>query len=677
MKEAQKLAKNPVLGKLEGASDDLYAWAASRVAREPNLDYDHLLIEMATYGLGELAKEAADLLEGDRGARAGSARLTVQEAVWDGGGPGKGKLCIDGNEWAFFDYKEEVCMTEELAALLKLPEPVKEKRQCVTLSLAAAVFKRHHGRWPSMGEAQQVAQRIRLEQTRLASEVATTLGEPEEMVSAVEHEARIYIHDLVTAHHEKDFRCLAMFPVTDLQEAKVVVLRTDFKGGLLVESVVGSQWTQGGWTIPVLIWKGHMVVLEPPEDVDIAKVLDGEEQMETPAFGFTFFWHSRHDQPRTAPGRLHCRLCKGAARKAGETPVCRPRSCLALIATMGSQGHEPMQVVREVAQVANQKDPNALVLQEVFAGTGRITTGWKKNGIALEPVEVYAEPHQRKGYQRSHDLLKKDVRERVFSTCKNGEANVWWIAAPCTSFCDWQLENGGSRTFACPEGTGEGPLGQREQEGNVLSTFSAELFEEALDHNQFPICESTASSGRYPKQWDLPAWRRVLNRPDVDFIEFPMCSFGLGPPDDPTAFYVHRSRLVFPKHWPLRQVLLRQCPGLSANHRHVALRGQRQGQAVTRCTEAGAYAWDFVTSVVAVLQSSLGGAGFHHSSTLAKMDMQEEKGLGARTKRTNQKKDRRMMKQMERLRTLTRTPRSFWSWSARKKIGRDCGELEA
>jgi hypothetical protein len=105
VKEAQKLAKNPVLGKLEGASDDLYAWAASRVAREPNLDYDHLLIEMATYGLGELAKEAADLLEGDRGARAGSARLTVQEAVWDGGGPGKGKLCIDGNEWAFFDYK--------------------------------------------------------------------------------------------------------------------------------------------------------------------------------------------------------------------------------------------------------------------------------------------------------------------------------------------------------------------------------------------------------------------------------------------------------------------------------------------------------------------------------------------------------------------------------------------
>lgn len=290
--------------------------------------------------------------------------------------------------------------------------------------------------------------------------------------------------------------------------------------------------------------------------------------------------------------------------------MCRPRSCLSLIATMGPQGQEPMQVIRGVSPSTSQKDPNTLVLQEVFAGTGRITTGWKKNGTALEPIEVYAEPHLKKGYKRSHDLLQKEVRERVLTSCKKGEANVWWIAAPCTSFCDWQLENGGSRTFACPEGTGEGPLGQREQEGNVLSTFSAELFEEALDHNQFPICESTASSGRYPKQWDLPAWRKVLNRPDVDFIEFPMCPFGLGPPDDPTAFYVHRTRLVFPKHWPLRQVLLRQCPGVSASHRHVGLRGQRQGQAVTRCTEAGAYAWDFVTSVVAVLQSSLGGGRF-------------------------------------------------------------------
>ena len=37
------------------------------------------------------------------------------------------------------------------------------------------------------------------------------------------------------------------------------------------------------------------------------------------------------------------------------------------------------------------------------------------------------------------------------------------------------------------------------------------------------------------------------------------------------------------------------------------LKGAREGQTVTRCTEAGVYAPGFVTAVVAVLQASLGG----------------------------------------------------------------------
>jgi hypothetical protein len=57
------------------------------------------------------------------------------------------------------------------------------------------------------------------------------------------------------------------------------------------------------------------------------------------------------------------------------------------------------------------------------------------------------------------------------------EANVWWIAAPCTSYCDWQLQNGGTRTFDQPSGTGAGPHAQREQDGN---TFAGELFLKAL-----------------------------------------------------------------------------------------------------------------------------------------------------------------------------------------------------
>lgn len=75
--------------------------------------------------------------------------------------------------------------------------------------------------------------------------------------------------------------------------------------------------------------------------------------------------------------------------------------------------------------------------------------------------------------------------------------------------------------------------------------LAADLFETVLDNGGFPICESSAASGRYPKQWDLPRWQSILQRSDVDFIEFPMCAFELGPPDEAGAYYVHRTRWFF------------------------------------------------------------------------------------------------------------------------------------
>ena len=148
--------------------------------------------------------------------------------------------------------------------------------------------------------------------------------------------------------------------------------------------------------------------------------------------------------------------------------------------------------------------------------------------------------------------------------------------------------------------------GPREQDGNALSEFAAQLFCIALDNGAFPVCESSAPSGRYPKQWDLPCSKTVLSRPDAEWADFPMCAFGLGPPDAANEFYIHMTWLVFPKHLPLRQALLRHCPdcpGVSNLHRHVALKGSRDGTSVTRCTKAGAYAWEFVRTVVAALQA--------------------------------------------------------------------------
>ena len=118
--QAQQLAASPTLTQLEGASDDLYAWAASRVARQPDLDLVSLMTEMATYGMGELAKEATEYLE-LADTKAGEAtRITVKDTMWVADQPGQGSVQIDGRTWRLWDFGEDVDMTEELASLLKL-----------------------------------------------------------------------------------------------------------------------------------------------------------------------------------------------------------------------------------------------------------------------------------------------------------------------------------------------------------------------------------------------------------------------------------------------------------------------------------------------------------------------------------------------------------------------------
>ena len=372
VQKAQELGKSPALQALEGSTDDLYAWAAARVAREPGVELSSLLQEMATYGMGELAREAAELLEQREGTKAGSARLVVRDTLWADGQPGQGSVELDGTTWRLWDYQEDIMMTEDLAALLHLPEVSIEWRQCVTITMAAMVEWKEKGRRPSVEQVQTRAQTLRLEQTRLAVDAANTIGEAEEVVAAVEHEVRTYIHDLTTAHHEKDFRSLAVFPLEALADCRLVVFRADYRGGLVVECIIGSNWIDGGWTTFAMIWKGHMALLEPPDGYDLERFLAREDPQTTPAMGFTFFWHARHDQPPTAPGKIFCRLCK-AGRKAGESHNAPRHSCLSYTAaTAGGTMdiHHDHNVIRAVRSAGQPHEPGQLVLREFFAGKG-------------------------------------------------------------------------------------------------------------------------------------------------------------------------------------------------------------------------------------------------------------------------------------------------------------------
>ena len=60
-----------------------------------------------------------------------------------------------------------------------------------------------------------------------------------------------------------------------LSACRLVVLRADYRGGLVVESVVGPQWEPGGWTAFALIWKGHIVMFEVLE-LEVLEAVDVE-----------------------------------------------------------------------------------------------------------------------------------------------------------------------------------------------------------------------------------------------------------------------------------------------------------------------------------------------------------------------------------------------------------------
>jgi hypothetical protein len=614
LKTAQRLSEGPVLSALQDASDDLYAWAAARVANDPQIGLTDLLEDMVQFGLGELAAEAASILEERGETKAGSSRrCVVHDTVWQAEGPGRALVEIDGVAWTSVDYKEEIVMSEELAGLLGVVNPEVEKRQCVTKVLAAGYLRgeRADGSFAGMEEVGAKAAEFRLEQARLAVEAEGVMGHAEPKVSAIEYELRMYTHDILKGHHDKDYRALAVFPIENLEEYRVIVVRTDYKGDYLPEIVQGTHWKTGQKDLWALIYKGHMTLLVPPSPEEGRRVLKEFDAYVTPTLGFRYFWHQRHDQPRTAPGGVACRHCiytkMGGAVEVPQ--MIRKDSCLAAAALCSAGGVYKQYHVKVAAEPS---DETGLVLKEYFAGHGVITQGWlAAGGVAKEPVELYEDPHHRRGLRPEHDLSKPSVQQECLKELEADVANVEWMACPCTTFCDWNLQNNGTRTFQNPSGRPN----EKEEMGNCLAEFEAKLFEKALERGHFPVAESSGRSGRYPKMWNLPCWQKILQRPDVDFVEIDMCAFGLAPLDaeDATQFYKHRTGLAFPRHPGFRQALFRLCPGVSATHQHVPLKGSRANTTVTRCTEAGVYSKQFVETVVDALRTVLvGGGGFSH-----------------------------------------------------------------
>ena len=186
---------------------------------------------------------------------------------------------------------------------------------------------------------------------------------------------------------------------------------------------------------------------------------------------------------------------------------------------------------------------------------------------------MFSDPLAKRDPRPEMNVLLPEVQQRLLELARSRKIDRpthWGIEFPCSSFCDWMLRNGGTRTRACPQGSPDGP--RWEQEGTELARFAAALFGAVADNGAVAWAENPAPSGRYPSAWDLAEWQAVLQRTDVAIIPIDLCEYGCGPPDAPALR--HRKRTWVVTNDPAMGTVARRCSG---QHDHLALTGRRPG----------------------------------------------------------------------------------------------------
>ena len=158
-------------------------------------------------------------------------------------------------------------------------------------------------------------------------------------------------------------------------------------------------------------------------------------------------WH-----PPTSPAVSHV-VCVDQPERLGPAPTKHSQLPGVAIAGGGGTRHEVRRGVRG-------EKAGRLVLRELFAGKATLTQCWRRHGgHALEPVEVFTNPHTRDGYCQEHDLLRPEVRALHLSKAKQGPENVdgWLLRARATVIGIWRMEDHEPSTNPKEEQHGRSP----------------------------------------------------------------------------------------------------------------------------------------------------------------------------------------------------------------------------
>ncbi|CAK9068985.1 unnamed protein product, partial [Durusdinium trenchii] len=539
------------------------------IIEKQEMTIDEVLLEATEKGCPELAQEAEKVLGEERsvGWVDEERQAWVSPTVWHKEkGYGEGKFEFQcGPErrcWRYLDYKDRLPVPDELASALGLQPGDEEERQCLVLHPAAGILL-WGGDWdpervPSLEEVRLKAQSFRAGLWDEAAKAIGELGDPAPWIGAREAEVR------------------------------------------------GSENN----IIPFLIHGGHIRLLVPIEKEEPVKVaaeltLSGQSDREWPCEGWREFLANEDPAAPLVPGkRPKCPRCQDNNPKQGKAAPQVPWSFnehpvdTQELILMGA--HSPLKHRPAFAY--------GIRVQEVFAGSGSWTKAMKEAGLAAnEPIELFSDPLQKKGRREQFDLKDEKVANFYLQATMElpgpSAANVWEFGTPCTSYCDFNILNGGTRSFSSPEG-GPHPTAS-EQEGNYFCDLTCRMRESLYHHDKEFILESSMPSGRYPKIWDQPAIQRLQQSTGALIVPTHLCEWGSAPTDRPEMRYKKGQwNLVSPGLYLHALLLSRRCQG---QHRHMDVKGESDLPGVPRTRRAQVYPARLCKGWALVVQAAYAG----------------------------------------------------------------------
>ena len=139
-----------------------------------------------------------------------------------------------------------------------------------------------------------------------------------------------------------------------------------------------------------------------------------------------------------------------------------------------------------------------------------------------------------------------------------------------------------------------------------MAQFAGDLFLKIAAQGCLPTAEHPAPDNRYPKAFDLTAWKRVFKQKGVIIVPVDMCEYGLAPTDQPEARYRKRTWLVTMVQG--LQEVSRRCQG---GHEHAEIKGVDAITKLKHTEAAGRYAPELLKAITQAMVKEALELGAH------------------------------------------------------------------